>query len=175
MKNKNSAARCIVVLLVIAVVCVATLGILNDVLYVPPDMSAFSKAASGTYEADTLQKVQLSNGKVELVVKGKLDNGKDAVGLFVLGNKSGKADSFKLAIVFEKDSKNIVGVYMDTDGSTGGYSYDKKKLENAIGKPITSDFLTDSSLLVTGATNSSFAVRQALQTANEYYTLVLAK
>lgn len=175
MKNKNSTARCIVVLLVIAVVCVGLLGVLNDVLYVPPDMSAFSKAASGTYEPGNTEKAILSNGKVELVVNGKLDNGKEVIGLFVTGNKYGKADSFKIAVVFGVEDKNIVGVYLDTDGSTGGYSYNETKLQNIVGKPITYNFLGETDLLVTGATNSSIAVQQALKAAGEYYTAVIAK
>lgn len=174
--NKNSSLNCIVVLFVIAVVCVALLGILNDLLYVPPDMSVFNKAASGTYEEMTLESVSLSYGKVEVAVNGTLDGGEKVVGLYVTGNKSGKADSFSLAIIIDVSSNKIVGAYEITDGSTGGYSWDESRLSSVIGTDITSsDYLTLDGLVQTGTTNSSSAVKNALMTAAEYYSKAIMK
>ncbi len=174
--NKNSSLNCIVVLFVIAVVCVALLGILNDLLYVPPDMSVFNKAASGSYEERTVENVTLSYGKVEVAVDGVLDGGEKVVGLYVSGNKAGKSDSFSLAVIIDVENNKIVGLYEITDGSTGGYSWDESKLSSVIGTDITSyDYLGEDGLVQTGTTNSSNAVKNALMTAAEYYSAAVKK
>lgn len=168
-KNKNSSAKCIIVLLVIAIICVAILAVLNDLLYVPPDMSVFNKAAEGTYEEDSIKDVAVSSGKVVVVTKGVV-NGKNVAGMYVTGNKFGKADSFSLAVIVELDTNKIVGVYEITDGSTGGYAYDESKLKAVVGTDITSsDYVAIDNLVQTGTTNSSNAVKNALMTAAEYY------
>lgn len=173
MVNKNSSLRCVLVLLVIAIVCVFLLAVLNDVLYVAPDMSVFAKAKDGEYTQVEIKDVATQSGKMVLLAEGKTTDGKDVVGLYVEGKKYGKADSFQLAIVVEKETDQIVGAYMITDGSTGGYYYDAAALENAIGTEITStNYLSFTDLIFTGASsknNSSFAVMNAFQTAAEYY------
>lgn len=171
--NKNSSLNCIVVLFVIAVVCVALLGILNDLLYVPPDMSVFNKAASGSYEEIAVESVSLSYGKVEVAVDGTLDSGEKVLGLYVTGNKSGKSDSFSLAVIIRRADNKIVGIYEITDGSTGGYAWDESKLSAAIDTDITSsDYLAMDGLVQTGTTNSSSAVKNAIMTAAEYYAAI---
>lgn len=171
MKNKNSSLNCIVVLLIIAVVCVALLAILNDLLYVPPDMSVFNKAASGEYQEDDLQNVTLSYGKVVLTSKGT-SNGKDVVGIYVNGKAYGKAGSFSLAVVVEKGTNKIVGVYEIVDGSTGGYAYDEGLLNQVVGTDIlSSNYMPMDNLVQTGTTNSSTAAKNALMAAAEYYSL----
>lgn len=173
MVNKNSSLRCVLVLLVIAIVCVFLLAVLNDVLYVAPDMSVFAKAKDGEYTQVEIKDVATQSGKMVLLAEGKTTDGKDVVGMYVEGKKYGKADSFQLAIVVEKETDQIVGAYMITDGSTGGYYYDAAALENAIGTEITStNYLSFTDLIFTGASsknNSSFAVMNAFQTAAEYY------
>lgn len=173
MVNKNSSLRCVLVLLVIAIVCVFLLAVLNDVLYVAPDMSVFAKAKDGEYTQVEIKDVATQSGKMVLLAEGKTTDGKDVVGMYVEGKKYGKADSFQLAIVVEKETDQIVGAYMITDGSTGGYYYDAAALENAIGTEITStNYVGFTDLIFTGASsknNSSFAVMNAFQTAAEYY------
>lgn len=174
--NKNSSANCIIVLFTIAVVCVALLGIFNDVLYVPPDMSVFNKAAEGTYSERAVENVSLSYGKVEVVVDGTLESGEKVVGLYVTGNKSGKADGFSLAVIVNTESDEIVGLYEITDGSTGGYEWNEEKLSSSIGTKITSEnYLALDGLVQTGTTNSSTAVKNALMTAAEYYSAAIKK
>lgn len=175
-RNKNSSANCIIVLFTIAIVCVALLGIFNDLLYVPPDMSVFNKAASGTYTEKAVESVALSYGKVEVAVDGTLDGGEKVVGLYVTGNKSGKADSFSLAVIVNTENNQIVGLYEITDGSTGGYEWDETKLSAAIGTDITSsDYVAMDGLVQAGTTNSSSAVKNALMTAAEYYSKAIKR
>lgn len=175
--SKNSNARCIIVLVVIAIVCVGLLAVLNDVLYLPPDTTVFNKAAAGTYDKEIKvdNNIKLSYGKIEMIVSGKLTNGSEVIGFYSTGNKFGKADSFSIAVIVNKSSGNIEGLLEIVDGSTGGYSWDETALYNEIGKPIITNFLEEKGLVVTKVTNSSTAVKYAIQAVAEYYAQAFAK
>lgn len=177
-KKMSPALKGILVLVVIAVVCVAILAVLNDILYVPPDMTNFNKAAEGVYDnVKNVEKVDLASGKVLTVCEGKLTDGTKVVGLYVQGKKYLKADSFELTIVIALDSNKIVGAYEVIDGSTGGYKYNEAQLAKMVGKLITNStiFNGDTDTLITGVTNSSNAVLNCFKTAAEYYSAVYLK
>lgn len=169
--NKNTVL-CIVVLVAIAVVCVGILSILNDLLYVAPNMSVFSDILAGEYVQVEIKNVQTSSGKVTLLTEGKTSEGKDVIGMYVLGNKFGQSGSFELAVIVEVESGILVGIKEVTDGSSGGYSYDEEKLQYEIGKSVLSDEFAGDELVITGTTNSSTAVRYALMVVSEYYSAV---
>lgn len=178
MKNKNSNARCIIVLVAIAVVCVGLLAVLNDLLYIPPDTSVFNKAAAGTYDTEvTIDKnIKVAHGKIELIVKGKLTDGTEVIGLYVTGNKYNKSDSHSIAVVVNAKTHVIVGLFQIKDGSTGGYKYSTSKFYNILDKSlISTDFLNEGGLIQTGATNSSIAVQYTITAAAEYYSAAFVK
>ncbi len=169
MKNKTSA-KAVLALAVIAVVCVALLTVLNDLLYVPPDMGDFQKAYEAEYEAVPVKDVGLSAGKITLAAEGTDGEGTKVVGLYVESAGYGKASSFTVIIVIEKESGVIKGSYLKTQGSTGSaYNYDPALLGKLNGTNIK-EFSQSPDLIVTGATNSSYAVLSAFTAAKEYFT-----
>ncbi len=173
--DKNSPLSCIIVLLVISVACVGVLAVLNDALYVPPDMSVFSKALEGEYSGVEISDFDSKYGKIMLVAEGTAQS-KDVVGVYSQGKKVGQADGFEACIIFDKETNEILASYEIKDGSTGGYSYDESKLNSTVGlSGVDTNFLAFDEILVTGTTNSSNAMQNALQTCVDYFSQVYAK
>lgn len=167
-KKNLVAVKSIVVLLVIAILCVAILAVLDKVLYVEPDLSAFSLAAEGEYKEEILDKgIKVSGGRITSVVSGTV-NGAEVIGIYAVGNKPDKADSFTVVLIINKATGVVVGIYIPEDGSSPGFSYlPKFDASKVIGKNVESLKLSD--VLVTGASRSSDGVYNAVQAAAEYF------
>ena len=172
-KILTPSVKCVLTLVIIAVVCVAALAILNDLLYVPPDFSAFSNAYEAEYDQVEVADVATTSGKVLLAVEGSDSQGKQLVGLYIESAGYGKAKAFTVIIVLEKDTGVILGSYIKEQGSSAApYDYDESKLAALNGTNIADIVPKDPEMVVTGATHSSYAVMNAFVTAQEYYQAV---
>ncbi|HPG92382.1 MAG TPA: FMN-binding protein [Clostridia bacterium] len=171
-KILTPSVKCVLTLVIIAVVCVAALAILNDLLYVPPDFSAFSNAYTAEYDQVEVADVALQNGKVLLAVEGNDSQGKELVGLYIESNGYGKAKAFTVIIILEKDTGTILSSYIKEQGNSGPYEYDESKLAQLTGTNIADIDAKDPEMVITGATHSSYAVLNAFATAKEYYQTV---
>ncbi|MEG1527571.1 MAG: hypothetical protein RR248_02495 [Clostridia bacterium] len=172
----NQSVKAIIVITLVAFICVGLLAVLNDLLYVPPDMSLFEVAYKAEYVPIEVDKnIKTTAGKVIACAEGTTSEGK-VMGLYIEGKKSGKTESFVILIVIDMTSNNIVGVYLKYDGSTGGYAFDKTLLNNMIGKTITSPtvFNNSTDIIQAGVTSSPLAARNCFIVAAEYYCAKIA-
>lgn len=169
-KALSPSVKCVLTLVVIAVVCVAALAVLNDALYVPPDIRIFSNAFEADYTQTDVADVNLSDGKVLMAAEATDESGNELIGLYVESNGYGKADSFTVIIVLNKNTGEIMGSYLKTQGaSPSDYNYDPDKLNELVGVNITDIVSRDPDMVITGATNSSYALINAYVVAKEYY------
>ncbi|MDD3831814.1 MAG: hypothetical protein PHW00_04080 [Clostridia bacterium] len=168
----RESIKTICILVAITIICVALLAILNDVLYVAPDMDSFDRTAKSKSGYTLVeQNVKMTNGIVKMVAEGEMLNGEAVVGLYVEGKGSSPAGSFTLVVIIHKATGEILGVRKLVDGGDVGYEYLDDNLRSLMGTVIDGSTVFDSDNFVVqaGATYSTKACRNAMQAVAEYY------
>lgn len=170
-KNFRAAAKPVLILVIIAVACVALLAILDGLLYLPPsvNLTDFSTAYEAEYESISVEDVETAGGKVTLAASGTAGDTR-LLGLFVQTEGYGRASSFNVIIVIDRDTGKIMGSYLKTQGSTGAsYNYDPALMAKLNGTSILDFDGPDEGTIRTGATHSSNAALNAFIAARDYY------